>query len=346
MRHPWLARAGLLLASTAIALLGADLLVGWIDPFGTSHFSNKAAFAQACLRTTTDESGLEIDELVPGSEVRAGVHYRINALGFRGREVAPVKPEGAWRLLVIGDSVAFGWGVEQQDRFPDLVERALAARHPGRAIEVLALATPGHDVLQQWHVYRTRALELQPDAIVFAFNQNDVQRPRDVVDLSLSYKRWKKDAGWWAHVLTLGPSGRVLARVLPHLRDLAVYRYVTDTLRESERDLREAYLRLADGAALCLELYRRALADARRLGIAFAVLDLHDVPAIRTGCAEAGIPYASVAYPGALSDLSLVNSPADTHPNARGHARLAGAALAALAALGVVPDAPPAAPRG
>ena len=62
--------------------------------------------------------------LRPGAEGRLGdsaVTYRINADGFRGPRYVRPKPPGKTRVVVLGDSVAFGYEVEEADAFPRLL---------------------------------------------------------------------------------------------------------------------------------------------------------------------------------------------------------------------------------
>ena len=42
----------------------------------------------------------------------------LNALGFRGREVSPEKPQGVFRVLCLGDSITFGHAVAIRNRIP------------------------------------------------------------------------------------------------------------------------------------------------------------------------------------------------------------------------------------
>jgi hypothetical protein len=46
----------------------------------------------------------------------------INSLGLRGRDAAAEKPPGAFRILCLGDSYVFGWGVDDEESFPARLE--------------------------------------------------------------------------------------------------------------------------------------------------------------------------------------------------------------------------------
>jgi hypothetical protein len=61
--------------------------------------------------------------------------YRINAQGFRDRERVRPKPSGMYRILVLGDSVTFGFGVQPEESFTRLLEAELKERVPEAGIE-------------------------------------------------------------------------------------------------------------------------------------------------------------------------------------------------------------------
>src|SRR5262245_22241221 len=57
-------------------------------------------------------------ELRPGLRARfMGVPVKINAHGFRGRDVTELPAHGTLRIVAIGDSMAFGWGVPERHTF-------------------------------------------------------------------------------------------------------------------------------------------------------------------------------------------------------------------------------------
>ena len=120
------------------------------------------------------------DDPVLGYELRPGARdgkHRINAAGMRDHEVSPRKPPDAWRLAVIGDSIAYGSGVSQDGAFAKQLE-ALYAESQGDArprIEVLNFGVPGYNVSQVVERLRTRALPFEPDAVLYAYALNDPQ---------------------------------------------------------------------------------------------------------------------------------------------------------------------------
>lgn len=95
---------------------------------------------------------------------------RINNLGFRDRDFA-VRRSGAKRVLAIGDSFTYGWGVDAEDSWPKVMEREL--RRGGLEIEVANLGAPGAGP-REYAALAERAIPLlRPDLIVVAVLQAD-----------------------------------------------------------------------------------------------------------------------------------------------------------------------------
>jgi hypothetical protein len=98
--------------------------------------------------------------------------YRIdvNSLGLRDRDIEVEKPRGTHRVLVLGDSFAFGVGLKVGERFSDLLNHSL----PGD-VEVINAGVPGWGTDQEMLFYESRLRRLKPDVVVLTFlMQNDV----------------------------------------------------------------------------------------------------------------------------------------------------------------------------
>src|SRR6185369_10906142 len=71
-----------------------------------------------------------------------------NSLGYRDREHTVAKPPGAYRILVLGDSVAAGLRIERsEDTFPFLLQDLLRAQ--GVNAEVMSFAVSGYNTQQE-----------------------------------------------------------------------------------------------------------------------------------------------------------------------------------------------------
>jgi lysophospholipase L1-like esterase len=104
------------------------------------------------------------------------VRYAINADGFRGPRVARPKPPGTFRIVVLGDSVAFGYGVAEPDAFPRVLERALAPRAT-RPIEVANLSVSGYNPYTEAALFADVGASYEPDLVLVQFCVNDLADP-------------------------------------------------------------------------------------------------------------------------------------------------------------------------
>jgi lysophospholipase L1-like esterase len=91
-----------------------------------------------------------------------------NHLGFRDREIQPKTPY-RYRIVVVGDSFTWGQGIEERDRFSNLIEDAL-----GPGFEVLNFGRPGNNMPEHLDVLG-EALEAAPDFILLQLYINDFE---------------------------------------------------------------------------------------------------------------------------------------------------------------------------
>lgn len=118
-------------------------------------------------------------ELSPGLQgVRfEGRELTTNHLGLRGPELSIAKPEGTLRLLGIGDSVLFGWGVELEESYLARLGRRLEESHPQVRWEVINAGVPGYNTVMEVEALERKGLALDPDVVVLGFVGNDLQLP-------------------------------------------------------------------------------------------------------------------------------------------------------------------------
>jgi lysophospholipase L1-like esterase len=146
--------------------------------------------------------------------------FRINSLGFRGREFDVAKTPGMLRVVCLGGSTTFDIGsIGKALPWPEVMEAKLRERLGAQAIEVLNLGIPGSNSLDSLVDIQMRVLELKPDLIVVYQGHNDFaysfpQTPNpDLYPLEAGPRsRW---ARWLTHhsVLYAKAEGKVQARL-------------------------------------------------------------------------------------------------------------------------------------
>jgi lysophospholipase L1-like esterase len=104
-----------------------------------------------------------------------GVPVSINSEGLRDREFSPEKPPGVYRVMMLGDSTTFGWGVKEEDTAAKLLERKLNADLPVgyKRAEVMNTGVGNYDTVQEVTYYETIGREYHPDLVVLVFFIND-----------------------------------------------------------------------------------------------------------------------------------------------------------------------------
>ena len=102
-------------------------------------------------------------------------HVVYNSYFFRDRDFELGKAD-VIRIGVLGDSIAFGGGIEKvEDRFSNLLEKKLA--EDGKNVQVYNLGKPGYDTQAEIEEYE-RVKHLKFDILVWEYFLNDIQ-PKD-----------------------------------------------------------------------------------------------------------------------------------------------------------------------
>jgi acyl-CoA thioesterase-1 len=158
-------------------------------------------------------------EFVAGARLPwSGRDIRVNSLGFRGPEF-PARTEGRPRVAILGDSIAAGYGVAEEEAIPARVTEALRA--DAVAADVLGVGVPGYNMAHLLALWKGRVRELEPRVVVYVVCLNDA-----LPELSLS-----ADGRLEAVAVEVDPSRAERGRVrLPGKRWLfahsALYRFL------------------------------------------------------------------------------------------------------------------------
>jgi hypothetical protein len=141
----------------ALALVGLELLARWWAPGYLAEKRSLHVFS-----STYGWTGR------PGAVApMGGGLVSLNTRGYRGRELTLPKAGDRTRVVVLGDSVAFGYGVSDEQTFPHLLD----VRDNG--LEAGSLAVPGYGLGQELLVLLHDDFRSEPDVVVLAVCQRN-----------------------------------------------------------------------------------------------------------------------------------------------------------------------------
>lgn len=131
-------------------------------------------------RTTNNESDLY--KLIPKFEqdydgfiekLDRATHIKINSDGFRDQEYSIEKPANTSRIIVLGDSVTFGLGLEINETYSKILENKINSKNK-KMYEVMNLGVPGYNTLDEVEFFKEVGLKYSPNIVIIGFLSNDV----------------------------------------------------------------------------------------------------------------------------------------------------------------------------
>ncbi|MEE2887938.1 MAG: SGNH/GDSL hydrolase family protein [Planctomycetota bacterium] len=166
IRNILIIAAGLLLP-----LAAGEVYLHEVDPY---HFGEKEDWSQYGAEVLDASSGAV--RLSPNARASyLGNSTVISPQGWRSPPFEPKKPAGVYRILVVGGSVPYGWGVADGDEFPRLLERELNARGfaGGKRVEVINTGVPGWKLPEVGGLLQGEAFSWQPDMVMLLVVSTD-----------------------------------------------------------------------------------------------------------------------------------------------------------------------------
>lgn len=105
------------------------------------------------------------------------VTYSINSSGMRDYNHPIHKPQGTYRIMVLGDSFTFGVGVPMEGTYPKVLERLLNGQNTTKRFEVINTGVPGYGTDQEYNYFVHEGIAYQPDMVIIGFlGMNNVDR--------------------------------------------------------------------------------------------------------------------------------------------------------------------------
>lgn len=151
------------LASTCAALAAVEAGFRFFAPQATKVSVPVVLDQDLIYRLPPNASGTDVKE-------EFAVRIETNSEGLRDRDYPPAKPPGVRRrILVLGDSMTFAEGVEAEETYPKVLERALAERYGVGRYEVINAAVRGYGNDQELVLFERIAPIYRPDLVLLAF---------------------------------------------------------------------------------------------------------------------------------------------------------------------------------
>jgi lysophospholipase L1-like esterase len=104
-------------------------------------------------------------------------------------------------IVVLGDSIVYGWGVARAQSYPSLLqERLRRDAPPGMMVQVINAGVPGDTAVQGCLRYDEDVAAYQPDAVLCAFGLNDGALRRTAFDAQRE-RAWLAQRWPWLRAL-------------------------------------------------------------------------------------------------------------------------------------------------
>jgi lysophospholipase L1-like esterase len=114
--------------------------------------------------------------------------FTTNDLGLRYPPVAPEKPPGNTRILLLGDSFTEGVGVEAADSFGMQLQNHYSSTS-GSDVQFINAGLGGEGPVRFWRVFRDVGLALGPDGLLLCLYANDLMDTPDSLKREDLYRR-------------------------------------------------------------------------------------------------------------------------------------------------------------
>jgi lysophospholipase L1-like esterase len=189
---------------------------------------------------------------------------RINENGLRDRRHSYERQNDIERILVLGDSFAWGYGVEESERFSQLLEKSLD-------VEVINAGVSGYSTDQELLWYKNEGIKYDPDLVILEFAGNDIGDNDQQLVSTIYYKpKFVLEEGQLVPtgypVPKTGPRGRLIYSLSQHsaLAYFLVQRYF---------ELLSIYSRLKVNSAHVNSPVSGINAESEPFGLTMALID-------------------------------------------------------------------------
>ena len=164
-----LKQVGISVVSVGVTLLLLEIGIRIASPQDLGFFDSQS------FRRIQSTAPHFVENIPHGRARFIGVPVAINSLGLRGDEISVHKPPNTIRIVTVGDSITFGYGIPVEDTYAKVLERRLnEGVAGGTRYEVLNGGTLGGSLGYYLHFLNQKAEQLQPDIVLIGLSLNDI----------------------------------------------------------------------------------------------------------------------------------------------------------------------------
>jgi lysophospholipase L1-like esterase len=319
----------LLAVSLGLCLLAAEAFLRIKNGSMTNYDIEMWRYANE-LKQKSDDPSIDFDHRHSASALLQNTEIRLNSLGLRGPEVAPLQ-DGERRVLFLGGSITLGWGVAETDTVEARLEHSL--NDAGNAAQVLNGGVGNYNTERYVSRFFKELTVLKPtDIVVHYFLRDAEQLPPGGGNFLLRHSELAVTL-WIAYHRLLDKHGET--SLVEHYRN--AYDPSSAGFKMMQAKLRE----LADYARRNnIRIYLAMTPDVHNL-VDYKFGFVHDI--MRKIAEDDGYAYvdllpAMLGYP----PEQLWAMPGDPHPNAFAHELMARAIFPVLARKSMARTAAPA----
>ena len=243
-----------------------------------------------------------------------GVDVKTNSLGLRDVERAIPKPADVYRIVVLGDSITFGWGVAFEHTFCQVLERKLNQNPPipGKRFEVVNTGVGNTNTSMEVRYFEAEGYKLEPDLVLLAWFINDAEPTPVPTENWLAYHSY---AYTW------------ITSMVDEVRrnndkQVGWQDYYRGLYADSQPGWGKSQKAIADLASFCKDKRIPCrvflIPELHTVGPKYEFADVH--AKVAAVCAAAGLPVLELldAFPAEQDPRKWWVSPGDAHPNGDG----------------------------
>lgn len=306
------------IVSIVLALMAAEFVIRIKNSAMNNYDIEMWRYAKELKFKSLDEA-LDFDHVRSQHATLQSVEIRLNEYGLRGGPVQPI-PENGRRILILGGSIALGWGVPENDTVSVRLEKML--RTNGEAAQVLNGGIGNYNAPRAVARFFKGFADLKPTDILFLYFLRDAEElPPGGGNFLLRHSQLAVTL-WIAFHRLFDRSGET--SLVEH------YRKVYEPNAPGFLAMRSSFKALAESAKKQnVRLYLAMVPDVHNL-VNYQFRFVHDI--MRGAASEQGYVFIDLlpALLGRTPD-DLFAMPGDPHPNALGHRLMAEAIFSVIA---------------